>query len=151
MEMGSDSSKSVVSITLAYAVPFRGGSAARRAELTLSADEVRYSVSFAFSSRTNPDFVYSYPIHPPFGQTEDRLKDYAQDFASLPSLILAYPKPVPTRFHPRMSDVGYPRIWVRYGDGHAEEINSLPISLKGDPAIEKIVGLMEKYRPEGIQ
>jgi len=140
----------VVSIALDFATPFLAGVPFREERLLLKKDEVSYTLLRGIASQKNPRRVYSFRVNAPFQNEEDRLKDYAADFLLLCQMILAYHPVSKGPFHPRMSDLGYPHLTLSFQDGKLYEIRDLPLTLNGDPAIEKIVALMQKYQPEGI-
>jgi hypothetical protein len=141
----------VVSITLTFPTPFLGGVAFRSEKLVLSKDEVSDTIRPGVPTNESPVRVFSYPLNPPYLADEDRLVDYPADFLALAQLILDYHPEVNLPFHPRVTDIAYPRLTLMFVDGTTYEAHHIPLSLNGDEQIEKIMALFLKYRPSGAK
>lgn len=140
----------VASITLVFATPFLAGVPFREEKWLLKKDEVTAILLQGIASQNNPRKVFSYRVNAPFQKEEDRLKDYGTDFLHLSQMVLAYQPASRGAFHPRMTDMGYPYLSIVFENGEEKDIRDLPLTLTGDPALEKIVALMKKYLPKGI-
>jgi hypothetical protein len=141
----------VVSIALSFPTPFNGGIPFRREELVLTKDSVSDTITPGVPNRESPVRVFSYPLNPPYLDEDDRLSDYPADFLALAQLILSYHPTATFPFHPRVTDIAYPRLSLTFADGASYEAHHVPLSLSGDEEIEKIMALFLKYRPSGTK